>query len=83
MGSVKKCPVLGSVSDLDDLRAREQLHDEARRDDGRDAQLHEGSSIRRENYADPVEGISRVGAHDAEEGDLAADEEDEERDGRP
>ena len=83
LGSVKKRSVLRRVSDFDDLCAREQLHYEAWRDDGRDAQLHEGSSIRRENDSDPVEGICRVGAHDAEEGDLAADEEDEERDRRP
>ena len=83
MCSVKKCSVLWSISDLDDLGTGEQLHDEARGDDRGDAELHEGSSVRGEDDSDPVEGIGRVGAHDAEERDLTADEEDEERDRRP
>ena len=81
--SVEECPVLGGVTDLDDLGAGQQLHDEAGSDDGRDAQLHEGASVGGQDDTDPVEGIGRVGAHDAEEGDLAAHQEDEQGDGRP
>ena len=47
MNSVKdsfSLPVLGSVSDLDELGPCEQLHDETGGDDWRDAQLHQGAS---------------------------------------
>ena len=40
-------PVLGGVPHLDELGAGEQLHDEARGDDGRDAQLHQRAPARR------------------------------------
>lgn len=43
----------GALVDVDDFRAGEQLHDETRGDDGRDAQLHQGAAIRRQNHAHP------------------------------
>ena len=70
LGAVEEGPVLGGVSHLDQLSARQQLHDQARGDDGRDAQLHEGSSVGSQDNSDPVEGVRRVWTHDAEEGDL-------------
>ena len=41
------------------------------------------TSVRGENDSEPVEGIGAVGAHDAEEWNLTADEKDEECDCRP
>ena len=70
LGAVEESPVLGGVSHLDQLSARQQLHDQAGGDDGRDAQLHEGSSVGSQDNSDPVEGVRRVWTHDAEEGDL-------------
>lgn len=83
MCSVKQSSVLGRISDLNDLGTRQELHDETGGDDGRDTQLHEGSPVGGQDDTDPVEGIRGVGGHDAEEGDLAAHQEDEEGDGRP
>ena len=48
----------------------DHLHDESRSDDGRDAELHESSSVGGQDDSDPVEGVSRVRAHDAEQRDL-------------
>ena len=47
------------------------LNDESWSDDGRDAELHESSSVGGQDDSDPVEGVRGVWAHDAEEGDLA------------
>ena len=60
LGAVEESPVLGSVSHLNQLGAGKQLHDESGGDDGGDAKLHEGSSVGRQNYSDPVEGVRRV-----------------------
>ena len=70
MSSVEESPVLGSVSDLNDLCACEQLHDQTGSDDGRDAELHQGAAIGGQDDADPVERIGRVRAHDSEQGNL-------------
>jgi len=40
---------------LNDSCARQQLHDHARRDNGRDTLLHEGSPVGRQNHPHPVE----------------------------
>ena len=40
MHAQQSAVLLDGVVHLDDLRSREQLHDEAGRDDGRDAELH-------------------------------------------
>jgi len=60
LGAVEESPVLGSVSHLNQLGAGKQLHDESGGDDGGDAELHESSSVGRQNYSDPVEGVRRV-----------------------
>merc|ERR1719348_331317 len=60
LGAVEESPVLGSVSLLNQLGARKQLHDQSGGDDGGDAELHEGSSVRSKDNSDPVEGVRRV-----------------------
>ena len=81
--AVEQRPVLGRIADFDDLRAGEQLHNQTGGDDRGDTEFHQRATIGGENDAHPVEGIGRVGGHDAEEGNLAANEEDEEGDRRP
>ena len=71
LGAVKESPVLRGVAHLNQLGTCQQLHDQPGGDDGRDAEFHQGSSVRGQNHTDPVEGVRRVRAHDAEEGDLA------------
>lgn len=83
LGSIEESPVFGSITDLDDLSSGQELHDEARGDDGRNSELHQSTTIRGQDDTNPVEGIRRVGAHDAKKGDLAANKENEERDRRP
>ena len=75
--------LLDVVVHLDDAGASQELHDQTGRDDGTDAQLHEGSAVRGQDDAHPVERVGRLGALDAVDGDLAAHQEDEQRDGRP
>ena len=70
LGPVEESPVLGGVSNFNQLGSGEQLHDEAGGDDGGDAELHEGSSVRSKDNSDPVEGVRRVWAHDAKEWNL-------------
>jgi len=65
LSSIKEGSVLGGISDLDDLGSGEKLHNETRGNDGRDSQLHQGSSVRGQDNTDPVEGIGRVRAHDS------------------
>ena len=60
LGAVKESPVLRSVAHLDQLGTCQQLHDQPRGDDGRDAEFHQGSSVRGEDDTDPVERISGV-----------------------
>ena len=43
--AVEQSAVLRRVAHLDDLRSRQQLHDQTRRDDRRDAQLHQRAAI--------------------------------------
>ena len=38
----------------------DHLHDESRSDDGRDAELHESSSVGGQDDSDPVEGVRGV-----------------------
>uniref|UniRef100_A0A7S1C9Y9 alanine--tRNA ligase n=1 Tax=Bicosoecida sp. CB-2014 TaxID=1486930 RepID=A0A7S1C9Y9_9STRA len=69
--------------DLEDVRAGEQLHDQAGRHQRRDAELHEGAAVRGQDGAHPVEGVVLGGGVDAVQGDLAAHQEDDEGDDRP
>lgn len=73
MGSVEEGSVLWSVADLDDLGTGQQLHDQSRSDNGRDTELHEGTAVGGQDDTDPVEGISRVRRHDAEQRNLVQD----------
>mmetsp|Transcript_1937 Transcript_1937/g.5612 ORF Transcript_1937/g.5612 Transcript_1937/m.5612 type:complete len:425 (-) Transcript_1937:27-1301(-) len=75
--------LLDVVVHLDDAGASQKLHDQTGRNDGTDAQLHEGAAVRGQDDAHPVERVGRLGALDAVDGDLAAHQEDEQRDGRP
>lgn len=83
LSTVEQCTILWRVTDLDDLNSSQQLHNETRRDDGRDTEFHQCTTVRRENDTNPVEGISGVRGHDTEEWDLAAHQEDEEGDRSP
>ena len=47
LSTVEERALLGRVTDLDDLGASEQLHDESGSDNGRDSQFHECSSVGR------------------------------------
>merc|ERR1719352_1674954 len=60
LGAIEEGPVLGSVPHFDQLSAGEQLHDQAGGDDGGDAKLHQGSSVRGQNNSDPVERVRGV-----------------------
>ena len=55
------------------------LHDEARRDDGGDAQLHQRATVGRQDDAHPVERVGRLAGGHAVQWDLAAHQEDEQR----
>ena len=68
---------------LNETSTRQHLHDHARCDDGRDAQFHNGATVGGQNDTHPVERVRRLGRLDAVDGDLAADEENEERNGSP
>ena len=74
---------LDVVIDLNDAGSGEELHDEAGGDDGGDAEFHEGAAVGGEDDAHPVEGVGGFGGLDAVDGDLTADEEDEQGDGGP
>ena len=84
LSAAEECAVIleGEV-DLDEVRAGEELHDHARGDNRCNSELHQGPTVRGEDDTHPVERVGRVGGHDAVEGDLGADEEDEEGDGGP
>ena len=45
---------------LDEVRTGEELHDHAAGDDRRDAELHEGAAVGREDDAHPVERVTGV-----------------------
>uniref|UniRef100_A0A182F0P3 Uncharacterized protein n=1 Tax=Anopheles albimanus TaxID=7167 RepID=A0A182F0P3_ANOAL len=40
LGTVEECAILRRITDFDDFRTSQQLHDQARRDDRRDTELH-------------------------------------------
>ena len=74
---------LEGVVNFNDVRACEELHDHGGSDDGSDSELHEGASVRGENDSHPVQRVSGIRGHDAVQGNLGADQENEERDSRP
>ena len=75
--------LLDVVVHLNDSRTGQKLHDQTGCNNRTDAELHEGAAVRGQDNAHPVEGIGRLGALDAVDGDLAAHQEDEQRNGRP
>ena len=82
--STEEGPIfLDVVVDFDDARSGQELHDQTGRDNGTDAQLHEGSAIAGEDDAHPVEGVTRLGGLHAVNGNLAAHQKDEESNGSP
>lgn len=84
MGTVEEDAVFFDVLVYgDDVCAGEELHDGARGDDWRDAELHECSAVGGEDGTHPVERVRGARRHDAKEGHLGADQEDEERDCGP
>ena len=84
LGAVEERAVLlAALVHLDDLDAGEQLHDHARGDDGRDAEVHQRAAGGRHDDTHPVERVVRVVRAHADQRDLAAHEEDEQRDGCP
>ena len=70
---------LDALVDLNDARPRQQLHDEARRDDGRDAQLHQRAAVGRQDHTHPVERVGRLAGRDTVQRDLATHQENEQR----
>mmetsp|Transcript_48505 Transcript_48505/g.103923 ORF Transcript_48505/g.103923 Transcript_48505/m.103923 type:complete len:204 (-) Transcript_48505:300-911(-) len=75
--------LLQAMVHIDDPRARKQLHDPTGRDDGRDAQLHQGATIRSQHHPHPVEGIRCFGSDYAVDRNLTTSQEDKEGDGGP
>mmetsp|Transcript_72030 Transcript_72030/g.201041 ORF Transcript_72030/g.201041 Transcript_72030/m.201041 type:complete len:317 (-) Transcript_72030:255-1205(-) len=64
--------LLQALVHVDDAAARQQLHDHARGDDRRDAELHQAATVGRQNHPHPVEGVRGLRCHDAVQRDLAA-----------
>lgn len=69
--------------DIDHVGTSEELEDHTGGDDGGDTQLHQRTSVTRNDHSQPVEGIRVVGGNNAVERHLAHDEEDEEGQGGP
>jgi len=53
----QRAVLLQTLVDIDDLRAGEELHDEARGDDGRNAEFHQRAAVGGEQDAHPVERV--------------------------
>ena len=84
LGSVEEFLVFPDVLvDFDEFGSCQQLHDHGRGDERRNSQLHEGTPVGGQDDSHPVEGIGVGVFDDAVEGDLAAEEVDEDDDGGP
>ena len=66
--------------DLDDPGARQELHDQTRRDDRADTELHARAAVRGHNHTRPIERIRATGGVDAIKRQLGAHEEHKESD---
>ena len=75
--------LLDVVVHLNDARTGQKLHNQTGCDNGTDSELHEGAAVRGQDDAHPVEWVRGLGALDTVDRDLAAHQEDEQRDGRP
>lgn len=60
--------------DIDQVGSGQKLEDHSRRYNGCSAQFHQGSPVRGEHHAQPIEGIRLVTAHDAIERHLTCDQ---------
>ena len=60
--------------ELDDSCADEELEDPSCGDDGGESEFHEGAFVGGEDDAHPVEGVAAFRAEDSVDGDLAADQ---------
>eukprot|EP00968_Pinguiococcus_pyrenoidosus_P003040 scaffold180_cov311-Pinguiococcus_pyrenoidosus.AAC.22 len=81
---VEQIPVfLHPVVNFNDPGAGHELHDERRRHDRRDTELHESAAVGRQQHTHPEERVRRVGRVHAVQGDLAAHQEDEQSHHRP
>lgn len=79
LGSLVELAVRLEVEvDVDEVGAGQKLEDHARGDDRGDSQFHQRSSVTGHHHTQPVQRIRVVGRHDAVQGHLAHDEEDEE-----
>eukprot|EP00754_Rhynchopus_humris_P043535 Rhum_TRINITY_DN3343_c0_g1::Rhum_TRINITY_DN3343_c0_g1_i1::g.10629::m.10629 len=67
----------------DQLGSLQQLHDHRGGHNRGDTELHQGALVGGEDHTHPVEGVGARLRADSEDGDLAADEEDEESKARP
>ena len=66
LGTTEQSTVLlGAKVNVNEIRASEQLHDHSGSDDRRVSKLHEGTMVRRQNDTHPIQGVGRVGRHDA------------------
>mmetsp|Transcript_91751 Transcript_91751/g.165686 ORF Transcript_91751/g.165686 Transcript_91751/m.165686 type:complete len:298 (-) Transcript_91751:27-920(-) len=79
----ERAVLLQGLVDVDELGARQQLHDHAGGHNGGDAKLHERATVGGEDDPHPVEGVRRLVLGNAVQGDLAAHQEDEEGDASP
>mmetsp|Transcript_36342 Transcript_36342/g.82890 ORF Transcript_36342/g.82890 Transcript_36342/m.82890 type:complete len:231 (+) Transcript_36342:882-1574(+) len=84
LGALEEDLVLaGALVHVDELRASKKLHDKTRGHNRANAELHEGSPVRGQDHAHPVERVRRLRGLDSVKRDLATDEVDEQGDDRP
>mmetsp|Transcript_103451 Transcript_103451/g.321783 ORF Transcript_103451/g.321783 Transcript_103451/m.321783 type:complete len:256 (-) Transcript_103451:2-769(-) len=79
----ERAVLLQALVYINDPASSKQLHDHARSNDRRNTQLHQGASVRCQDNTHPVERVRALRGHDAVERDLAADQENKERNRRP
>jgi len=58
LGAREKSSFFGSITDFNDFRACEQLHNKTGSDNWRDSKFHKSTTVGSENNSDPVKGIS-------------------------
>jgi hypothetical protein len=74
---------LDVVVDFNDTRSSQKLHDKTGGNNGTDTKFHQCTTVGSENDTHPVEGIGRLGTLNTIDGDLAANQENEESNGSP
>lgn len=84
MSSVEKRTILlDALVNVEKSGSGKKLHDHGGGDDGRDTQLHQRSTIGREDDSHPIERISPAGSMHTVDRDLTADKVDEQNDTSP